>query len=302
MITDGVDYFLSNEDIRHYSKPPYINQPEEKGTNRIYKIELSKLSASEYCESIDASLRRPITKSQKAKNIIPKSLIAGSTLGILGGPILGLIGAGLVGWVSSDSEFEESKLKRVFDRAKENHEEWEKYFVLHADYVKQELNRHLTKAKKNWAEFYKLRNFESVGILTGLEFENVIGDIYKSMGFSVTFTPKTGDYGVDLIVKTGEKTLAIQVKRYAKPVGVAAIQEVSSGAKYYKIDQAVVVTNAEFTENAKKLASKLNVELIGKTRLIPMWMNAFPEVTTPTFELEIYERMEPEIMKLLYRK
>lgn len=220
----------------------------------------------------------------------------------MGGPFLGFIGAGVVGWISSDSEFEEAKLKRIFDRAKASYEEWEKYTVLHENYVNEEHKSYLAIAKRNWIEFYKIRNFQSVELLTGLEFENLVGHIYKSMGFSVIFTPKTGDYGVDLIVEGGGKKIAIQAKRYKKPVGVAAVQEVSSGSKYYKADHAVVVTNAEFTENARKLAITLGVELIGMTRLAPMWLKAFPEFSTPSFDLATYEQMKPEVFKLLYRK
>ncbi len=147
-----------------------------------------------------------------------------------------------------------------------------------------------------------MRNFNSVDSLTGLEFEKVVGSIYKSMGFTVTFTPTSGDYGVDVIAEREGEKIAIQAKRYSKPVGVSAVQEVASGAIFYKADKAVVISNTEFTENAKKLAQQLKVQLIGKRHLIPMWTKAFPEESVPIFDLEIYESMKPEIMKFLYKK
>lgn len=67
MVTNGKEYFLSKKDIRHYSKPPNINQPKEKGENQIFKISLDNHSAEEYFNTINASIIDPINTSQKAK-------------------------------------------------------------------------------------------------------------------------------------------------------------------------------------------------------------------------------------------
>ncbi len=96
----------------------------------------------------------------------------------------------------------------------------------------------------------------------GYEFENEIARILKNLGYKVTQTPFSGDYGVDIIAeKYGEK-IAIQVKSQNRPVGVRAVQEVFAGKEYYWCDEGWVVSRSEFTERAKEMAQKLGIELV----------------------------------------
>ena len=56
--------------------------------------------------------------------------------------------------------------------------------------------------------------------------------------------------------------LVVQCKRYGKPVGNAAVQEVAAAARYWDADRAAVVSNAGFTAAARKLAGATNVLLL----------------------------------------
>lgn len=94
--------------------------------------------------------------------------------------------------------------------------------------------------------------------MTGVQFENYVAELLRKKGHSVQLTPKTGDYGVDLIM---DGHVAIQCKRYGKGVGVKAIQEVYSGMQHYGCSSAIVATNSVFTANAKTLANELGVIL-----------------------------------------
>ena len=94
--------------------------------------------------------------------------------------------------------------------------------------------------------------------MTGVQFENYVSDLLRKKGHSVQLTPKTGDYGVYLIM---DGHVAIQCKRYGKSVGAKAIQEVYSGMQHYGCTSAIVATNSVFTANAKTLANELGVIL-----------------------------------------
>lgn len=98
--------------------------------------------------------------------------------------------------------------------------------------------------------------FSDIDLLSGEEFESVIYNRLKSMGYVVYFTPTSQDYGADLIIQTEKGSIVVQCKRYKSThsVGVSAVQEVLGAIVYYHAQVAVVVTNAMFTENAKKLA------------------------------------------------
>lgn len=100
--------------------------------------------------------------------------------------------------------------------------------------------------------------------MSGYEYEEFVAQRLREEGYhKVKVTQKSGDYGADIIAvdKKGRKT-AIQCKKYKKPVGIKAVQEVNSARLYYNCDRAIVITNSTFTPNAKELAKSNKVDLI----------------------------------------
>ncbi len=98
--------------------------------------------------------------------------------------------------------------------------------------------------------------------MSGEEFEEYVQAILKHNGYKdVQLTKRSGDYGIDILAKYQGESYAFQCKKYAKPVGVAAIQQAYSGCQYYQCDYAVVVTNSRFTMQAQALAEKNHVDL-----------------------------------------
>src|ERR1700756_2811790 len=76
----------------------------------------------------------------------------------------------------------------------------------------------------------------SVDRLSGREFEKYVAARIRNMGWNVSATPPTGDFGVDLIAERNDECVAIQCKRRAKPVGVFAVQQVVAGALHHRCD------------------------------------------------------------------
>jgi len=100
--------------------------------------------------------------------------------------------------------------------------------------------------------------------MNGHEYEHYCARYLQSRGFTkVEVTKASGDQGLDIIAYKDGFKYGIQCKNYSKPVGNKAIQEAFSGAKYYKCDKAIVMTNNTFTKSARELASRLDVELWG---------------------------------------
>jgi len=103
--------------------------------------------------------------------------------------------------------------------------------------------------------------------MTGFEFEDFLMDLFPSLGYRVEQRKRSHGQGLDfLLVRLGERT-ACQVKRYNKPVGNKAIQEVIAARDYYHCQRALVVTNSSFTNSAKQLAERCDVELWGRKEL-----------------------------------
>ena len=104
--------------------------------------------------------------------------------------------------------------------------------------------------------------------MTGKEFEKFLAVHFRNLGYSVTLTQDSQDYGADLILyKDGLKTV-VQAKRSKNSVGIKAVQEVAGAVRHYKGNKGRVITNNRFTENACKLADSNEVELWDRKKLI----------------------------------
>jgi restriction system protein len=107
--------------------------------------------------------------------------------------------------------------------------------------------------------------------MSGVEFEGYVAARLRRAGWQVRFTPAVGDYGVDLIAEKDGQSVAIQCKRHGKSVGVAAVQQVVSGALHHGCTRSLVVSNQEFTTAARQLAYTHRCQLIGR-RALQAWV------------------------------
>lgn len=111
------------------------------------------------------------------------------------------------------------------------------------------------------------KKFKKIDKMNGFDFETYMAKHFKRKGYKVINTPKTGDYGADLILTKRMKKSVVQIKRYNGKVGVKAIQEVIAAKSYYNAKNAYVVSNSFFTNSAITLAKKTNVKLIDRKKL-----------------------------------
>ena len=124
-----------------------------------------------------------------------------------------------------------------------------------------------------WKIYYLHRlqgaTIRQIDKMSGEEFEDWLALMYKKHGYDVKMTPKTCDFGADLILtnrKTGEK-ICVQAKRYRNAVGEEAVQQTLSGKNYYDCDKAIIITNSQYTDAAKKLAQKCDIKMIDRFKL-----------------------------------
>lgn len=111
-------------------------------------------------------------------------------------------------------------------------------------------------------------NMAQIDLMDGKQFEIFVADLFLHLGYHTEVTKTSGDQGVDVIAKKGEKIIAIQAKHYNQAVGNHAIMEVVAGAKFYNATLCYVVTNNYFTKSAKELAATNNVILWDRDMLI----------------------------------
>lgn len=104
--------------------------------------------------------------------------------------------------------------------------------------------------------------------LSGKVFEEYLELLFRRLGYSVERTRFVGDYGGDLVLRKDGVHTVVQAKRYSKPVGVRAIQEVVAAKRAYDCTEAMVVTNNRFTRQAAHLAETNDVELWDRDALV----------------------------------
>lgn len=108
---------------------------------------------------------------------------------------------------------------------------------------------------------------DDVESMSGMDYENYCARILQEAGWEVETTVASGDQGVDLIAMIEDIRVCIQCKRYSKPVGNKAVQEIVAGMTHWNGTHAVVVSNAGFTKAAQKLAESTGVFLVSDMEL-----------------------------------
>lgn len=107
--------------------------------------------------------------------------------------------------------------------------------------------------------------------MTGEEFENFLLVHFERLGYKGETTPKSNDYGADIILRKDSSKIVVQAKRWTNKVGIEAVQQIIGAKLYYNADKCIVATNCYFTPNAINLASSSAVELWDRNKLIDIF-------------------------------
>lgn len=122
---------------------------------------------------------------------------------------------------------------------------------------------HQSQRRQNQA----LLDVQRMSKMTGIEFEGALKILFERQGYHAKLTPKTGDFGADLLLRKSGKLTACQAKRYQENVGITGVQEVIGAMAYYHADSAMCVTTAGYTRAARALAAEAHVELWSRAEL-----------------------------------
>ncbi|HSX28439.1 MAG TPA: restriction endonuclease [Candidatus Saccharimonadales bacterium] len=108
-----------------------------------------------------------------------------------------------------------------------------------------------------------------IDAMTGEEFEEYVAVLLRFQGYKIRMTPRSGDYGVDIVATKDRVRTAIQIKRYAKKLDQKPIREAVTGmaVRQYGCTKAMVVTNSTFTKAATFLAAESGCELVDREKL-----------------------------------
>ena len=119
---------------------------------------------------------------------------------------------------------------------------------------------------KKWKEIDIDLNNNFVN-LNGYQFEEFVAKLFKKMGYKVTVTPKSRDYGIDVIAEDKEDIIAIQCKKLKAGSNVSNrdIQRARGSMDFYDANKCIIITNQDFTIQAKEQARRTkNTEIWNK--------------------------------------
>lgn len=120
----------------------------------------------------------------------------------------------------------------------------------------------LNRAKSSFEK--QLEDYNTWETLSPEEFEFAVATWLNKQGYALQVTQYSGDGGIDLLGKDKNMTPTIvQVKKYAKNVGVAVVREMI-GVRQNHPDNpnTMVVSLVGFTHGAKELAKSEGVQLL----------------------------------------
>lgn len=103
------------------------------------------------------------------------------------------------------------------------------------------------------------------------EFESLIARLLEKMGLEVKETKRAGDGGIDVIARSDEPItgglFAVQCKRYSSKVGEPKVRDLYGVVHHLNASKGILITNSDFTRQAREFAEGKPIELIDGDRL-----------------------------------
>lgn len=137
-------------------------------------------------------------------------------------------------------------------------------FCLGSGFLPQnDLLKYIKKKIKDDERTFKINGFDPEAYpIDGIEFERWVEAQLLAFGWVAKATQAASDQGVDILAEKDGVTIAVQCKRYSKPVGNKAVQEITAGMQHYLADYGAVIATAKYTKSAIQLAKTNNIHLL----------------------------------------
>jgi len=122
--------------------------------------------------------------------------------------------------------------------------------------------------------------FEQIDVMDGLEFEVVVADLLRILGFEQVEPIGGFDKGADIVAVLEGERIAVQVKRWSNAVDLSAVRQLVDGVKRYDCRRGLLVTNSFLTSPAIECAETWGIEVWDRFRLGDFLDGDPPQVDT----------------------
>lgn len=106
------------------------------------------------------------------------------------------------------------------------------------------------------------------------EFEHAVAELFRQRGFETTVTQKSGDRGIDVLLKKDGQRMAVQCKRYRDRIGPGVVREFVGAMEGIGCKRGYIVTTSDFSREAKRTAKRSRYEVfLVDGELLGEWKN-----------------------------
>lgn len=123
------------------------------------------------------------------------------------------------------------------------------------------------KAYTYWKNMKSLKYWDK---LDGHSFETAVARIYQSQGFDVIVSKAGGDGGIDLLLKRGNETIAVQCKAHNKAVAPAVARDLYGTMVSNNIPHGIIVSKNGFTKGVIDFTKDKDIDLVDLDMLLKM--------------------------------
>jgi len=106
--------------------------------------------------------------------------------------------------------------------------------------------------------------------LKGLRFEAELARLYAQLRFKVQLTPRTADKGIDIFMNKDNKSIIVQCKSHAKPVGPHVVRDLYGTLTSAGADEAILASVSGFTTGVKEFVIGKPIKLLPLEEIIEM--------------------------------
>ena len=108
--------------------------------------------------------------------------------------------------------------------------------------------------------------------LDGHAFEHELARLLRGHGFDARVTRASGDGGVDIIAHDANGSIAVQCKRYAKPVGPAVIRELYGAVKAGGYSLGILAVTGGVTKGVREFVDGKPLRILELGNIVAMQM------------------------------
>jgi HJR/Mrr/RecB family endonuclease len=153
--------------------------------------------------------------------------------------------------------YDYDNLSEIYSYIKDLHQKFEK-----------KQNDELAKQKQERDYFQRIKRLEDIQNINPIQFEKLVSNLFKKMGYDVLLTKISRDEGIDLILSKNGKKSIVQCKRYSGTVGQPIARDLYGSMIHNRAEDAYLITTGVFSLPAKTWASGKPIHLVDGKMLI----------------------------------